>query len=189
MANSVKDSGPLSSADQDIWNRETKQTTKKKRQHNTNGTLHLNTHDFITVSEKKKEDRKAEGNDKSCYDFSHFPSCTAQDRRHVPATTDKHEDQLKLQLKKRKAGFDDKHTCCMLNSPSSHSCLYLLGRVSTSRMSSIVTCFGRTSNKEVKYIIMDFLSGSCTATSASKKDKTWGKINEDNFLNHYIDHR
>lgn len=82
--------------------------------------------------------------------------------------TDKPEDQLKLQLKTQ-PGFDNKHACFKLNSPSSHSCLNLLGRVSTSRMSSMVTCLGRTSNKDVKYMIIDFLSGSGTATSALKK--------------------
>lgn len=102
--------------------------------------------------------------------------------------TNKAEDHLKLQLKKIQPDLDNKHTCCMLNSPSSHSCLYLLGRVSTSRMSSMVTCLGRTSNKEVKYMIIDFLSGSCTATSASKKN-TWENINkETTFLNHHAEY-
>lgn len=128
----------------------------------------LNTQDFVHESEKKKEDRMTEVNHRRCHDLLYFPNCVAQNTRYVPEISEKPEDQLRLQLKKSQADFDE-HTCCMFNSPSSHSCLYLLGRVSTSRMSSIVTCLGRTSNKEVKYIMMDFLSGSCTATSASKR--------------------
>lgn len=61
-------------------------------------------------------------------------------------------------------------TWILISSPS-HSFLYFLGSVSTSRMASIVTCWGSTSNRDVKYIIMDFLSGSCTATSKSRRKK------------------
>lgn len=82
--------------------------------------------------------------------------------------TDKPEDQLELHLKTQ-PGLNNKLTCFKPNSPSSHSCLNLLGRVSTSLMSSMVTSLGRTSNKDVKYMIIDFLSGSGTATSALKQ--------------------
>lgn len=60
-------------------------------------------------------------------------------------------------------------TCVLTGWPS--STLYFLGRVSTSRMSSMVTSLGSTANRDVTYMMMDFLSGSCTATS--KESDAW----------------
>lgn len=57
-------------------------------------------------------------------------------------------------------------TCALSPGPeSSGSALYLRGSVSTSLMASMVTSLGSTANSDVTYMMMDFLSGSCTATS------------------------
>lgn len=53
---------------------------------------------------------------------------------------------------------------------SSDSTLYLRGRVSTSLIASMLTSLGSTANSDVTYIMMDFLSGNCTATSAGVQD-------------------
>lgn len=61
-------------------------------------------------------------------------------------------------------------TCMLSPGPElSASTLCLRGRVSTSLIASMLTSFGSTANSEVTYMMMDFLSGNCTATSEAKE--------------------
>lgn len=56
---------------------------------------------------------------------------------------------------------------------SSDSTLYLRGRVSTSLIASMLTSLGSTANSDVTYMMMDFLSGNCTATSERVGARRW----------------
>lgn len=57
----------------------------------------------------------------------------------------------------------------------SDSALHLRGRVSTSRIASMLTSLGSTANSDVTYMMMDFLSGNWTATSEGKGQQDGGR--------------
>lgn len=57
--------------------------------------------------------------------------------------------------------------------PESSDTLYLRGRVSTSLIASMLTSLGSTANSDVTYMMIDFLSGNCTATSEREGARWW----------------
>lgn len=73
---------------------------------------------------------------------------------------------------------------------SSDSTLYLRGRVSTSLIASMLTSFGSTANSDVTYMMMDFLSGNCTATSermGAKQQQRGGCVKEKSDIQNKMD--